>query len=127
MVLVRARPLIILSSQGQRSRSQGSLKKKKKWFPLIVWRTIYHRDFIFYLLISLGEDMAPIDSGFTRSKVKVTRVLFVKQWFLLIILKNIYHRAIIFHILIGLGDVMTPYNFGFTRLKVKVTRVTFVK
>jgi len=30
---------------------------------------------------SLGEDMNCIDFGFTRSKVKVTRVLFVKQLF----------------------------------------------
>jgi len=64
------------------------------------------------MLIGLGKDMIPIDFGFTRSKVKVTRVLFVKQWFPLIILRNIYHRAIIFHLLIGL-DAMTPYDFGF--------------
>ena len=74
------------------------------------------------MLIGLGEDKISIAFGFTRSKVKVTRVLFVKQWFPLIILRNIYHRAIIFHMLIGLGDAMTAYDCGFTRLKVKVTR-----
>jgi len=73
------------------------------------------------MLIGLGEDMTCID--FSRSKVKVTRVFFVKQWFPLIILRNIYYRAIIFHMLIGLGKAMTPFDFGFTRLKVKVTRV----
>jgi len=43
---------------------------------------------MFYVLIGLGEDMTYIDFGFTRSKVKVTRVLFVKQWFPLIILEK---------------------------------------
>jgi len=86
-------------------------KNKIKWFPLIILRTVYQRAFIFRMLISLGEDMTPIDLGFTRLKVKVTRFLFVKQWFPLIILRNIYHRAIIFHILIGLCDAITPYGF----------------
>jgi len=31
------------------------------------------------MLIGLKQDMASIDFGFTRSKVKVTRVLFVKS------------------------------------------------
>jgi len=75
------------------------------------------------MLIGLSEDKTPIDFLFTRSKVKVTSVFFVKQWFPLIILINIYHRAIIFHMLIGLSDAMTPYDFGFTGLKVKVTMV----
>ena len=79
------------------------------------------------MLIDIDEDMTCIDFGFTRSKAKVTRVLFVKQWFLLIILKNIYHRAIIFHMLIGLGEAMTPFDFGFTRFDVKVTKVTCKK
>ena len=60
------------------------------------------------MMIGLGEDMRPIDCWLFRSKVKVTRVFFVKQWFPLIFLKNIYHRAIIFHMLIGLDNAMTP-------------------
>ena len=95
---------------------------KIKWFPLIILRIIFHRAFKLHMLISLGKNMTPIDFGFTRSTVKVTRVFFVKQWFLLIILRNIYHRAVIFHMLLGLGNAMTPYDFWFTRFKVKVTR-----
>jgi len=79
---------------------------------------------MFHMLIGLDEDMNPTDFEFTRSKVKVTRVLFVKHSILLIILRNIYHRAIIFHMLIGFGDSMDHYDFGFIRLKVKVTNVT---
>ena len=47
------------------------------------------------MLIGLGEEKNPIDFRFTRSKVKVTMVLFVKQWFPLIFLRTFYHRAII--------------------------------
>jgi len=31
------------------------------------------------MLFGLGRDMTPLDFGFTRSKVKVSRVIFVKQ------------------------------------------------
>jgi len=34
---------------------------------------------MFYLQIGLGEDKKPVDFGFTRFKVKVTKVTFVKQ------------------------------------------------
>jgi len=76
------------------------------------------------MLIVLDKDKTPIDFGCTRSKVKVTMVIFIKQWFLLIILRNIYYKAIIFHMLIGLGEAMTLFDFGFTRIKVKITRIT---
>jgi len=85
-------------------------KNKIKRFPLIILRIIFHRAFKFHMLIRLDEEMNSIDFGFTRSTVKVTRVLFVKQWFPLIE-RNIYHRAVIFHMLLGHGDAMTPYDF----------------
>jgi len=44
----------------------------KKWFLLIILRTVYHRAFIFHMLIGLGEDMSPDVFMFTRSNVKVT-------------------------------------------------------
>ena len=42
-------------------------------------KTIYHRAFIYHVLIGLGENKNLIDFGFTGSKVKVTSVTFVKQ------------------------------------------------
>ena len=42
----------------------------KKWFPLILLRTIYYRAFICNVLIGLSEDKTPIDFGFTKSKGK---------------------------------------------------------
>ena len=51
----------------------------EKIFWLIIFRTIYYRHLIFYMLIGLSQDMVSIDFGFTRSKVKVTRALFVKS------------------------------------------------
>jgi len=51
----------------------------KEWFPLIILRIIYLIAFIFKMLISLSEDMNPVDIGFTWSKVKVTRIKFVKK------------------------------------------------
>jgi len=62
--------------------------------------------FIFHMLIGVGKDMTCMDFRFTRLKVKVTRVLFVKQWFPLFILRDSYHKAIIFHMLIGLGETL---------------------
>ena len=126
LVLVRTRPLLILGSLRQRSRSHGTLLIKKK-IPLIILWTINHIIFIFHMLIGFGEDMTCNDFELTRWKVKVTRVLYLKQWCSLIILRNIYHRAIIFHMVLDLGEAMTPFDFGFTRLKVKVTRVTCKK
>jgi len=69
---------------------------------------MYYKDFIFYMLIVLDKDKTPIDFGCTRSKVKVTMVIFIKQLFLLVILRDIYYKAIIFHMLISLGEAMTP-------------------
>jgi len=48
---------------------------------------------MFYLLFIPGESMTPDDSEFTRSKVKVTMVTFVKQ-FSLNIIKTIDYRAL---------------------------------
>jgi len=76
LILVSTRPLLIMSSLGQRSWSQWSLVKKMyKWFPLILFRTIYHTTFILHMLIRLVKHMTRIDLWFTRSKV--TRVTFV--------------------------------------------------
>ena len=49
----------------------------KKCFPLIIFRTFYHRAIIFHMLIGLGENMTCI--GFAFFKVKVTSVLFCKK------------------------------------------------
>ena len=46
----------------------------KTRFPLIYLRTIYHRAFIFNVL---RQANAPFNFGSTRSKVKVTMVIFV--------------------------------------------------
>jgi len=56
-------------------------KNKIRCFPFIILQTIFHRAFIFHMLFGLVEDMTTIDFRYTRSKAKVTRVLFVKQWF----------------------------------------------
>jgi len=42
-------------------------------------QTVYHRAFIFHMLIGLGKDMTPIDFGITMSKGNVTRVTFLKR------------------------------------------------
>ena len=44
-------------------------------------RTVYHRVFIFHMLIGLGEDKTAIDIGITMSKVKVTFVKTNKKGF----------------------------------------------
>jgi len=36
----------------------------KKWFPLIILRTVYHRGFIFHMLIGPGEGLTPFDFVF---------------------------------------------------------------
>ena len=48
-------------------------------------------------LVGLSEDTNPIDIKFTKPKVKVTMVTFVKKLLLLIILRTNYLRAFIFH------------------------------
>jgi len=58
-------------------------------------RTVYHRAFIFHKQNGLGEDKNPFDFGFTRSKVKVTRVTFVKK---LIMFSNYYPEKYLSHI-----------------------------
>jgi len=76
------------------------------------------------MLIGPGEGLTPFDIMFFRSRIKVTRVTFVKKkWFPLIFLRTIYHRAFIFHVL---WEGKTPIHFGFTMSKVKVTMVIFV-
>jgi len=78
------------------------------------------------MLIGLDRDMTHIDIGVIRSKVKVSRITFVKN-VSPIILRTVYHRGFTFYMLIGLGEGLTFINFGFTRSKGKVTRVTLVK
>jgi len=64
-------------------------------------KTIYHRAFIFHMLIGLGKDKTPINIGFIRSKVKVTWVTFFTLSFV-----TIYHKAFIFNKLI-FSDLMS--------------------
>jgi len=85
------------------------------------------QSFIFHVLIGLGEGLTSTYFVFFMSKVKVTKVNFVKKCFPLIVLIIFYHRAFICNVLIGLSEDKTPIAFGFTRSKGKVTRVTFVK
>ena len=40
--------------------------------------------------VGLSKDKNPTDIEFTRLKVKVTSVFFVKKWFLLIILRPVF-------------------------------------
>jgi len=86
-----------------------------------------HRGFIFHMLIGLGVGLTSTYFVFFMSKVKVTKVTFVKKCFSLIVLIIFYHRAFICNVLIGLSEDKTPIAFWFTRSKGKVTRVTFVK
>ena len=74
------------------------------------------------MLIALREAMTTFDFGFTRLKVKVTRVTckIMYTWFLLIILRTIHHIAFIFPMLIGLDRHMTHIDIEDIRSKVKV-------
>jgi len=74
----------------------------KKMFSLIIFITVYHKGFIFYMLFSLGEGLTLVDFGFFKSRVKVTMVTFVKNGFQSF-LRTIYHRAYICNILIALS------------------------
>ena len=128
LVLVRTRPLLILGSLGQRSRSHGHKHKKMVSAHCLENNLSQSFHINFYMLFGLGEDMTPIDLRVYQVKGQGHNgPFFVKQWFPLLILKNVCHRAIMFHVLIGLGDAMIPYEFGFTRLRVKVSRVTCKK
>ena len=71
------------------------------WFLLIVLRIIYHRSFIFHLLIFLNEDMTYVDMELISSKLKVRRITFEKK-VSPHYLENVYHRALIFRMLNGL-------------------------
>jgi len=62
---------IDLGSLGQRSSSQRS-------FFVKMVSASYHRAMTFRMMIGLGEDKNPLNFGFTRSKVKVTRITFEK-------------------------------------------------
>jgi hypothetical protein len=50
-----------------------------EWFPLIIFKTSYHKVFILRILIVYNSKMTPIDFGVTISKV--TEVLNVKMVF----------------------------------------------
>jgi len=52
-------------------------KNMLTWFLLL--KTVYHRAFIFHMLIGLGENMISDVFKFTRSKVKVRCVTFVSN------------------------------------------------
>jgi len=80
------------------------------------------------MLIGLGEAMTSFDFGFTRLKVKFTRVTFKKVHMVSAhYLENYLPIAFIFHMLIGLDRDMTLNDIGVSRSKVKVRRITFVK
>jgi len=79
------------------------------------------------MLIGLGAKIISIGFGFTRSKAKVTMLLFGKNGFHYFFFITSYHRDMIFHVLIDLGKDMAPIDFEFTRLKVKNTWVTCKK
>ena len=104
-----------------------TFKNMYTWFLFVILRTIYHKAFIFHMLIGLDRDLTHIDIGVIRSKVKVRRITFVKIWFSLIILKTVYHRGFIFYMLDGLGEGLTSTYFLFFRSKVNITKINFVK
>jgi len=78
---------------------------------------------IFHMLI--GDAMIPYDLGFTRVKVKVTRVICKKCVHLLSdhFLDN--YLALIFHMFIGLDRGMTHIDIEGIRSKVKLRRITY--
>ena len=57
-------------------------------------RTVYHISFIFHIRISPGEGLTPIDFVFFMSRVKVTRVTFVRNGFLEKFLSQSFHNVI---------------------------------
>jgi len=59
-------------SKGKVTRVAFAKKCRQSWFLLIILRTVYHRAFIFHVMIGLGEITIPYVFNFTRSKVKVT-------------------------------------------------------
>ena len=67
---------------------------------LIIFETVYHRSFIFHMLISPNMDSTTIDFVFFRSRGNFTRVAFICN---------------------------EPIDFRLSGSKVKVTMVTFVK
>jgi len=85
----------------------------------LLWN-IDHRAFKFHMLIGLGKGMTTFDFELTRSKVKVTMVLFVKGGYRSFSWELFTTELSYF---IGLGKDMTPIGSGFTRVKVKVTKV----
>jgi len=59
---------------------------------LLILRTVYHKAFIFHMLIGLGENKSPGVFKITRSKVKVSCDQLCEQ-FLLNILKTVDYKA----------------------------------
>jgi len=74
------------------------------------------QSFHFHRLIALGKDKNLIDVGLTRSRVKVTRVTFVKKKYSVQYLENYLSHSFHIHVLIGFGENMTCIVFGFTSL-----------
>ena len=83
----------------------------KKWFPLIILRTVYYIAFVYNVLIA-GEGLTPI---VLYVKGQGHKGHFCKKWFPLILLRNILYRAFICNVLIALSEDKTPIDFGFTR------------
>jgi len=86
--------------------------------PLSLEIFIYHRAFIFYILIGVGEGLSPIAFMSFSSKDKVTLFTFVKRG---ICLLYFYYTACICKMLLGFSEDKTHIDFGLIRLKVKVT------
>jgi len=81
------------------------------------------------MLIGLVEDMTNMNFGFTRLKVKSTRVTLKKMqtWFPRIILRTIYPELFTFYMLIDFDEDMTSIYIEIIRPKVKFRMITFVK
>jgi len=63
---------------------------------------IYHRAFIFHMLIDLSEDMTPIILLLSSLDQKSrSHGHFVEKSFPLIILRTVFHSGFIFHMFIG--------------------------
>jgi len=96
----------------------------KKMVSAHYLRSIYHRAFIFHMLIGLNRDMTPIE--LIRSEVKV-RGITLKNGFRSFSWELFFtKRSYIMCWLLLLNEDKNPIDFGFTRSKVKVVWVTFV-
>jgi len=91
----------------------------KHGFPLflIIFKTIYHRAFIFHMLMILIDTWPLLTLSYLGQGQK--NHVCKKKWLSLIILRTVHHRALIFYIPFCLGKGLTSINFLFFRSRAK--------